>query len=206
MIGLIAIRGEADALLKAITIETTTAHLQARFHRGHLAGKSVVLAIVSPGKVQTAAATQHLIDVYKIELIISCGSAGALAPQLQVGDIVLADTLTLHDFGLYAKGDFQHLGFVDPHHSDGLHYRRMLQVDSALLAAVQQATFNIEWPNPTPKILTGYLVTGDQMVADETKKQWLHHTFNALAVDMESGAMAQIALLQKIITPLGIYT
>jgi adenosylhomocysteine nucleosidase len=198
MIGLIAIRGEADALLKSLNIQTTTEHLQARFHRGQLAGHSVVLAEGNPGKVQTAAATQHLIDRYGVELMMSCGSAGALAPQLQIGNVIVADALTLHDFGLYAKGDFQHLGFFDHDHPDGRHYRRMLKADPALLAAAQQAIGHIEWPAAVPKTLTGCLVSGDQVIADETKKQWLHHTFNAVAVDMESGAMAQVAFLNNI--------
>lgn len=198
MIGLIAIRGEADALLKSIDVETTTQHLQARFHRGHLAKHPVVVAEVSPGKVQTAAATQHLIDVYDVELMVNCGSAGALAPQLQVGDVILADALTLHDFGLYAKGDFQHLGFFDHDHPDGLHYRRMLTADPTLLSTAQQAALNIKWAGSAPKIHTGRLVSGDQVISDDTKKQWLHHTFNALAVDMESGAMAQVAFLNNI--------
>ena len=198
MIGLIAIRGEADALLKSLNIKTSTEHLRARFHRGDLAGYPVVLAEVSPGKVHTAAATQHLIDVYDVKLMMSCGSAGALAPQLQAGDIVLADMLTLHDFGLFAKGDFQHLGFIDHDRPDRLHYRRMLEVDPALLVDAQQVTRTIEWPEPAPNILIGGLVSGDQVIADEAKKQWLYHAFNALAVDMESGAMAQVAFLNNV--------
>jgi adenosylhomocysteine nucleosidase len=158
----------------------------------------VVLAEVTPGKVQTAAATHHLIDGYDVKLMMSCGSAGALAPHLQVGDVILADALTLHDFGLYAKAHFQHLGFFDHNHPDGLHYRRMLKVDPTLLAAAQQATDNIKWPKSVPQVLTGCLVSGDQVIADDAKKQWLHHTFNALGVDMESGAMAQIASLNNV--------
>jgi adenosylhomocysteine nucleosidase len=198
MIGLIAIRGEADALLKFITVQITTEHLQARLYRGNLAGRAVVLAEVSPGKVQTAAVTQHLIDTYGAGLVMSCGSAGALAPQLQIGDVILANTLTLHDFGLYAKGGFQHLGFFDHNNPDGRHYQQMLHVNPALLATAQQAVHAIKWPEITPAIHTGCLVSGDQVIADDTKKQWLHHSFNALAVDMESGAMAQIAYLNHV--------
>jgi adenosylhomocysteine nucleosidase len=66
------------------------------------------------------------------------------------------------------------------------------------MAAVQQAAHNVEWPKSAPQILTGCLVSGDQVIADDRKKQWLHTTFNALAVDMESGAMAQISQLNNI--------
>lgn len=198
MIGLITIRGEATALLKSISVEAITERIQTRFYQGRLAGRPVILAAVGPGKVQTAAVTQHLIDQYKVSLMMSCGSAGALAPALQVGDVVLADRVTLHDFGLYVKNGFQHLGFYDHAHPDGLHYHRALPVDATLLAVAQQAATIIAWPETTPKIETGCLVSGAQVIADGVKKQWLRDTFNALAVDMESGAMAQVAFLNDV--------
>jgi adenosylhomocysteine nucleosidase len=198
MIGMIAVWREATALLKCIDVETTTAQIQARLYRGRLAGQPVVLAEVGIGKVQTAAIAQYLLDRYKVELMISCGSAGALAPQLQVGDVILADKVTLHDAGLFAKNGFEHLGIYDNAHPDGLHYHRFLAVKPQLLARARQAAAMVDWPHPPPQIQTGCLVTGDQVIADDAKKQWLRHTFNALAADMESGAMAQVAFFNNI--------
>ncbi len=198
MIGLIAVRSEAGALLKSINIETTTTHIQARFHRGRLAGRPVILAEVGPGKAQTAAVTQHLIDRYEVELMISCGSAGALVSWLQAGDVILAETIALHDAGLHFKGGFHHLGLYDHAHPDGLHYRRRLAADPALLAAAHQTALNLAWPDRSPQIKIGGLVSGDQVIADDLKKQWLRDTFNALAVEMEAGAMAQIAFLNDV--------
>jgi adenosylhomocysteine nucleosidase len=198
MIGLIAIRGEATALLKSIDIETKTEQSQAQLYQGYLAGRSVILAEVGPGKVPTAAITQHLIDRYNVNLMISCGSAGALAQELQVGDVVLAEKMTPHDFGLYLSRGFQHLGIYDPTHPGGLHYHRALTTDSALLATAHQVALAVAWPQTPPKIALGCLVSGDQVIADGAKKQWLRDTFNALAVDMESGAMAQVAFLNDI--------
>jgi adenosylhomocysteine nucleosidase len=198
MIGLIAVRGEANPLLKLIDIETKTEQSQAQLCQGQLAGRPVILAEVGPGKVPTAAITQHLIDRYNVDLMVSCGSAGALAQGLQVGDVVLAEKITPHDFGLYLSSGFQHLGIYDTAHPGGLHYHRALTADSTLLATARQAALAITWPKTSPTIETGGLVSGDQVIADGAKKKWLRDTFNALAVDMESGAMAQVAFLNDI--------
>jgi adenosylhomocysteine nucleosidase len=198
MIGLIAVRGEANVLLKSVDIETKTKQSQAQLYQGHLAGRSVILAEVGPGKVQTAAITQHLIDRYNVNLMVSCGSAGALAQELQVGDVVLAARITPHDFGLYLSNGFQHLGIYDNAHPGGLHYHRALTADPGLLALAGQAALAVTWPQTPPRIETGCLVSGDQVIADGAKKQWLRDTFNALAVEMESGAMAQVAFLNDI--------
>ncbi len=197
MIGLIAVQGEAKALLKFISVEATLEQIQTRFYKGHLAKRPVVLAEVGPGKVQTAAVTQHLIDRYEVSLMISCGSAGALSPQLQIGDVVLAEKVTPHDAGLHLDSGFLYLGIYDNSQPDGLHYYRTLVADPTLLRTAWQAATAITWPKTTPQIKLGGLVSGDQVIAAKTKKDWLRNTFNALAVDMESGAMAQVAFLNN---------
>jgi nucleoside phosphorylase len=110
----------------------------------------------------------------------------------------VADSVVVHDFGIHTEGGFQHLGFYNHHRPDGLHYLRALPANSELLAATHQSVKNIKWSPPSPQIHTGCLASGDQIIADNDKKQWLQHTFNALAVDMESAAMAQVAQLNEI--------
>ena len=198
LIGLITVWSEANTLLKYAQVDTVTTHSQARLHRGHLAGRPVAVAAVGPGKVHTAAITQHLIDHYNVGLMVSCGSAGALAPHLQVGDVILVDTVTLHDAGLYVNGNFQYLGIYDNSQPGRLRYHRALLADPALLAVARQTALNMTWPHQPPAIETGGLVSGDQVIADDVKKQWLRDTFNALAVEMETGAMAHVAFLNNI--------
>jgi len=188
-IGLIAVRGEAKPLLKFIQVKTTIEYLQARFHLGTLSGHDIILAEVGPGKVQTAVATQYLVDHYQVSLVMSCGSAGALDPQLQAGDVIVADKVVLHDAGIHATKGFRYLGIYDNAHPDGLHYHRYLTADPTLLAAARQAA---------PSIKIGCLASGDQVIASESKKRWLAETFKAIAVEMESGAMAQVAFLNNI--------
>lgn len=197
-IGIIAVWKEADPLLKLMTVETVKSRGQSQFHSGELAGCQVVVAQISMGKVPTAAAAQHLIDGYGVDLLISCGSAGALDSRLQVGDIVLANKLVPHDFGQYTDEGFNYLGVFDGAQPDGLHYHRYLMVDPDLLVHVQQAATLVEWSAMVPIVRTGCIASGDQIIASRQKKQWLVDTFNAIAVEMESGAMAQVALMNTI--------
>lgn len=197
-IGLIAVWGEAKPLLKFAEVKTTSERLQARFHNGTLFGHDIILAEVGPGKVQTAAVTQHLVDHYEIGLVMSCGSAGALDRQLQVGDVILADKVVLHDAGIQTNKGFRYLGIYDNTHPGGLHYHRYLVADASLLTKAHQAAVSVEWPKTTPSVQTGCLASGDQVIASESKKGWLAETFQAIAVEMESGAMAQVAFLNNI--------
>ncbi|MFC1936447.1 5'-methylthioadenosine/S-adenosylhomocysteine nucleosidase [Chloroflexota bacterium] len=197
-IGLITVRNESGPLLKMIDIPKETELMQARFFQGTLSGKEIVLAEVGMGKVPTAAGSQYLIDVHNVEILISCGSSGALAPDLQIGDVVLSERIVPHDFGETTDEKFNYLGVFDNTHSDLRHYYRQLTADPALLKTAQEAALSIEWPKNAPTIHLGCIASGDQIIASEKKKNWLAETLGAMAVEMESGAMAYVAFLNDI--------
>ncbi len=132
VIGLVAVRDEAAPLLNRLKVKTTTRRLQARIHHGILANQAVVLAEVGPGKIQAAVATQSLIERYQARLVLSCGSAGAIDPKLNVGDIVLANRVVPHDTGQHLNRGFEYLGIYDNSHPTGLHYHHHLAVHQAL--------------------------------------------------------------------------
>ncbi len=54
------------------------------------------------GKVNAARTTQILIDKLNVKSVINVGSAGALNPILNIGDIVIAEKLIQHDFDITA--------------------------------------------------------------------------------------------------------
>ncbi|MFQ5792191.1 MAG: 5'-methylthioadenosine/S-adenosylhomocysteine nucleosidase, partial [Acidobacteriota bacterium] len=59
------------------------------FWEGRLEGRRVVVSRTEVGMVHAAVATTLLIREYAPELIINQGTAGAVNPDLQVGDIVI---------------------------------------------------------------------------------------------------------------------
>lgn len=59
---------------------------------------NVIIAGSGIGKVNSAMITQHLIDKYNVDLIISSGCAGSLTEDLNVLDVVIPQYVTYHDF------------------------------------------------------------------------------------------------------------
>jgi adenosylhomocysteine nucleosidase len=61
-------------------------------------GINVTLAVGGHGKTQFGIQTQHLLDHAKFDLVICAGAAGALAPEVRVGDVIIATSTLEHDY------------------------------------------------------------------------------------------------------------
>ncbi len=59
---------------------------------------NITLAHGGHGKVQFGVQTQHLLDHAQFDLVICAGAAGALAPEVKVGDLIVATKTVEHDF------------------------------------------------------------------------------------------------------------
>ena len=59
---------------------------------------NVTLARGGHGKTQFGIQTQHLLDHASFDLVICAGAAGALAPEVTVGDVIVATSTLEHDF------------------------------------------------------------------------------------------------------------
>lgn len=60
----------------------------------------VTLARGGHGKTQFGIQTQHLLDHAKFDLVLCAGAAGALAPEVRVGDVIIATSTLEHDYNL----------------------------------------------------------------------------------------------------------
>ena len=59
---------------------------------------NATLARGGHGKTQFGIQTQYLLDHAQFDLVICAGAAGALAPEVSVGDLIVATTTVEHDF------------------------------------------------------------------------------------------------------------
>jgi len=160
------------------------------FVTGTLDGHDVVLVGSGMGKVNSALVATVLADRFGCGAIVFSGVAGGLDPELAVGDVVIADRVIQHDAGLIEDAGLQtyqpgHVPFMNP--TDVLGYR----VDEDLLARVVErlADFTL----PTAAIRFGTVLSGDQYLHSEVTRERLHRDFGGLAIEMEGGAVAQVA-------------
>ncbi|MBE6672524.1 MAG: 5'-methylthioadenosine/adenosylhomocysteine nucleosidase [Ruminococcaceae bacterium] len=179
MIGIIgAMALEVENLVKELENKREEQVGGIRFYLGLLAGKEVVLAVCGVGKCFAAICAQTMILTYCPECVINIGVAGALHPELQVGDMAIAVSAVQHDMDTSPIGD--PLGLIS-----GINLVE-LPCDQALCEKIAECAGALGY-----RTMTGIVASGDQFVADIEKKQWIAKTFGAIDCEMEGAAIVQ---------------
>lgn len=154
---------------------------------GKIEQKEVVVVKSGVGKVNAARVTQILIDKLNVKSIINIGSAGALNPFLNIGDIIIGEKLIQHDFDITA---FDH----DKGYITGV--GDYIYSNIELIEKFKKVANNLKEKNY--KIKTGIIATGDIFCTDFEMKNKIYSKFDADCVEMEGAAIAQVCYLDKI--------
>lgn len=168
-----------------------------QFTSGRIAGRSVVVAWTGVGKVNAAMVATLLIEHFQPTRVVLTGIAGAIDPNLEPGDIVVARRTAHHDMGYIGPVGLEPGGVRNRLTEET--NPTFFPADPDLLAAARHAAgtttfdpidhFNGQRP---PRVVVGTLVTGDTFVASQTQSRKLAEMFGADVVDMEGAAVAQI--------------
>lgn len=151
-----------------------------RAWRLSLAGRDSLLLVSGIGLVNAAAATTAVLAHFTPGALISSGSAGGLAQGIYVGDVVVGNAYSFHD------ADATNFGYVRGQ-VPGMPER--YQADRELVSHAMGA--HIEGVRVRP----GKIVSGNSFIYSETVEAVRAAFPNALAADMESAALAQLAHL-----------
>ena len=160
-------------------------HSQLTIFTGKICGFDIILAKSGVGKVNAALNTQYIIDKYTPDYIINTGVAGGIAENLQVGDIVIGETLVQHDFDATA------LGYARGYMCNGIEPQKptLFYSNKELTSKFESAMLQAD--STEIRIHKGIIATGDTFVSSSAKKQEIKTIFNATAVEMEACAIAQ---------------
>ncbi|NOH01040.1 MAG: acyltransferase [Chloroflexi bacterium] len=127
----------------------------------------LTLARGGHGKTQFGIQTQHLLDHETFDLVICAGAAGALHPDVRVGDLIAATHTFEHDYNLkFAQR---------PNPQFEGHSKSIEQLQDPGL----EAGFNIH---------VGVMASGDEDVIDVERGRELHKMSGALGVAWEGSA------------------
>ena len=161
---------------RQMVIEEVVAGSVCRLYRGKFKNRETVLVQTGMGKERAENATRFILERYPITAIISLGFAGALAPELRIGDVVVCSTLYC------APGLEQKEQRLEP-----------LAPDATLLFLASQGP-----GDEATRFCLGSGVTVLQLDANPHKMQEFSQTFQAHIIDMESYWIARIALARQI--------
>lgn len=187
-IGIIGAMDEEVNILKGQMKDTSVRAIASmEFCEGTLQGKDVVVVRSGIGKVNAAVCTQILADLFQIDAVINTGVAGSLHNEIDIADIVLSTDTLQHDMDATGFG-------YDP----GVIPRMdtsIFKADTRLLNLAQEICKEVL---PKVGVHTGRIVSGDQFISDNGKKEWLKEKFGGYCTEMEGASIAQTAYLNQI--------
>lgn len=157
------------------------------FFTGTLNGHAVVVCKCGVGKVNASVCTQILIDHFSVTHMIFTGVAGALDPDLRIGDIVVSSEAMHHDMDATAMGlPLGHIPYSENSifKADPFLQHLALSVSGEVIA--------------DQKVRSGRILSGDQFISDREKVNELYHDLSGLCAEMEGAAVAQVCDLNKV--------
>ena len=182
-----AMEVEVAHLKKVMDTDFTLERAGMVFHSGKLQGADVVVVQCGIGKINAAMCAQILVDEFKVDAIMNTGVAGSLDNRIEIGDLVVSTDAVHHDVDVcelgYAIGEIPDLG------------ARFFEADENLRKAVISAATD---GNVDVNVFEGRVASGDQFIADPSRKKFIKETFGALCCEMEGATIAHVSYSNKV--------
>lgn len=194
-----ALAQEQQGLLEQLADVRQVRRAGRDFWLGELHGAPVVLALSRIGKVAAATTATTLIEAFGAQRIVFTGVAGALGPDVRVGDVVVASHFVQHDMDASP---------LFPRFEIPLYSQTQFACDTRLTALLSEACRSAltDWQHaaarpaqdrPAPAVHQGLIASGDRFIATaqisrEVQQSLRSHAMHALAVEMEGAAVAQV--------------
>ncbi|MNC05487.1 Aminodeoxyfutalosine nucleosidase [compost metagenome] len=186
IIGLIgAMDEEIKLLLESMEDKVSTVKTGVTYYSGTIFGKKVVLCKSGVGKVNAAVTTQILLDAFGAACVLFTGVAGAVHPDLEIGDIVISSHCIQHDMDVTALG---YPRGVIPYQEIS-----SFPADPALVQLAEEACQIRQ-----QKSITGVVLSGDQFIASAAVVAELREQLNGACAEMEGAAVAQVCFMNEV--------
>ena len=178
MIGIIGAMDEEISVISSEIKNLTVYDINnMKFYKGKIYNKDIVLVKSGIGMVNASITTTLLFKEFGVDKILFSGVAGSLNRNVNVGDIVIGDSLLEYLFDATEFG--YDIGTIP--RMDTSIFR-----SDILLNKIKNILKN-------DNIYYGKILSGDKFVSNLSEKEKLGEKFNALAVDMESASVAHCA-------------
>jgi adenosylhomocysteine nucleosidase len=183
---------------------------------GQAGARDVVLAISDCGPANAAGALERLITGFHPEVVLSGGSAGAHAPELLPGDVVVGSS-----YRVLFPPSLQEQRMVRGRHPKGFRFRKngrrehrdFLETPAGLVRTVvalaEEEIGHIGiwdgpgWPGALTRrkarVTSGIIGSHESWTTDANEIRDLHTFYGSLCEDMESAYLAQVCALHGLL-------
>ena len=167
---------EIAPLLEKVGEYTLTEYAGNKYYEAQYAGHNLVIAYSKIGKVFSTLTATTMLQKFGAEVLLFSGVAGAINPELKIGNLIAATKLAQHDLDITAFGHPH--GYVP----EG---KVFVEADAKLVAKAKEVASEMGLT-----LMEGTIATGDQFVADKARNEWIGKTFGADALEMEGASVA----------------
>lgn len=187
---------EMDKIIATISNKEIVERGSRIYYRGELFGQDVVAVFSRWGKVAAATTATNMILDFNVDRIVFTGVAGAISPELNVGDVVIGQRLYQHDMDarplmrrfeipLTGKTSYetplQNVEIM----SQAVHNFLKTNKEFRKILAEQQIL--------NPKMVIGDIASGDLFISSSEMKQSLSRNLpSVVCAEMEGAAVAQV--------------
>lgn len=152
------------------------------FNSGKFNNLEVVALYCGVCKVNSAIATQILIDRFKVTHIIVTGVAGAIDNRLRIGDTIISTEVSYHDV------EDEILTEYHPW-MESIYFKADSELTRISRTVIEENTFS-------QSVYFGKIVTGESFITKKGRERIIDK-YNPLCVDMETASIAHVCYVNK---------
>jgi len=169
---------EIEPLLEKVENVKKIEYANNSYYEATYHGKELVIAYSKIGKVFSSLTASTLLEKFGCSTLLFSGVAGAINPELKIGDLIIADKLCQHDLDISIFG-----------HPFGYVPEGAVFVESD--AGLREIAKAVALKNGL-SVIEGTIATGDQFVASNERKEFISTNFQADALEMEGASVAVV--------------
>jgi len=169
---------EIEPLLEKVENIKKIEYANNSYYEATYKGKELVIAYSKIGKVFSSLTASTLLEKFGCSTLLFSGVAGAINPELKIGDLIIADKLCQHDLDISIFGHAY--GYVP----EGAVF---IESDAKLREIAKRVAVKNEL-----SLIEGTIATGDQFVASNERKAFISANFKADALEMEGASVAVV--------------
>ena len=173
-----AMEEEIEPLLEYFEDVKVTEFAKNKYYEVNYNGLDIVIAYSKIGKVFASLTASTLIEKFGCDTLLFSGVAGGINPELQIGDLIIANKLCQHDLDITAFGHPH--GYVP---GGNIYVETSKELNDVAKAVAKEKNL---------KVIEGTIATGDQFVHSQERKNFIESTFKADALEMEGASVAVV--------------